>query len=638
MTETLLYINNSIVNPPQNMKGFAIQLNYGKDQFPGTGTISIEDFEWVRENYDSIKQYIDEGLTGGVGIFEGIPLRIDVTDGIITKTVFDGYIDLTDNLEIKDRIKITSKVTNFATIDWLNTVAQSFTPEYLASLPAGTPGAITSDMYRFMPYVQNLSPNYEQIAITSLMIFSISYIMKKEINDLNDLLVEAGDGVNTLSAILKCILKIAYLTTLLLSLIKLIEDLVKYIISPVKYHAGMYVRDLLSKCAEHLNMTFKSDIFEPSSDYYNEFIIPEKFYNPISKLDNTILGFLVPSKNDQLGWYKGTFGQLLDAMKTKYNAKIIVTENREIILIRRDKNAQPPVYQLPDIYSPQYTYNTSELQANTLIEYQIDPEDTNTLQNYQGTAYQIICQPKSFNYRQFVMMKNYTNVAIPFSKASTKTGLTIPEKLIDDYLIVLDVYFNTLITVVNAISNAANSILSTVRKIFKLFGIKVHFQTIPKLNKINLAKFIENRNGMMLLSNDHFNVAKIFILQEGSQSKYNKIHPNNDLLESAKAMWDRFHYVNSFIPAALNSAYSDRPTGNQYLIKILPAFSMNWNEFLQILSNNRVFSATGTEAVVESLKFYPPSPQESGKAEFKVRFSELYTLNLQETFLNPSGA
>jgi hypothetical protein len=641
------YINGSYVNPPKNIRGLLIELNYGKDQFPQGNTVSITNFEWVRENADWVYNYIQQGLVGGNGIFEAPTFRIDIQNGSVTKTVFDGYIDLTDGLLIKQShlvptkaVSATTKALSHATVDWINDRAGGFTFEYLASLPIGTPGAIDSSMYRFMPYVNNSVPNYEQAAICTLMIFSIEQSIVVSLKAIQKDITDVAGFFNTPAGVIKIVIEIAYLLVLIVTIIKVIEDMVKFIISPVKYHAGMYARDLLSKGCEYLGMTFVCDTFSPSSDFYNEFIIPEKLYNAPSTSDSSILGFLVPDLNEQVGWYKGTFGSLLEAMKIKYNAKIIVTTNNEVILIRKDKNAQPAVYQLPDIETgPEkeiipFTYNTSELKSSIIVEFRTDTTEMNTQQNYLGTIYEATVQPKVFTDQSLVMMKDYDNYVIPFARATTKTGLTYPEQVIDNFLTVFDDIANVLVLIVNAVTDTINGVVKAVKKIFKLVGISLNIPSIPHMNQLNLGQFIENRIGMMVLQNDHFQVAKILILKEGSQSKYNKIHPNNDAIENAKNHWDKFYYVNSFLPASLNPAYIDRPTGNQFIIKRFPKVPFTWQNFLDVFTNNRIKAPDGSDAIIESLKFNPALTE----AEMTIRFSKLYTLNLKETFLQPTGA
>lgn len=635
MIKALFYIDGNLVEAPMNTQELAIELNFGKDQFPNAGTVNITDLVWVRENYDLLTKHIDDGLTGGSGIFEGPSLRIDFTDGEKTLTVFNGFIDLT-TVQIQDRVKVVAKSISHSTVDWLNQVASGFTFEYLASLNDGDKGYISPDLYKFMPYVNNTVPNYLQSAVLSLMIYNVTQAIVKEIEDIVKLISEVAGYFTTIPAIIKIIIKILYLIALTIVLVKLVKDCIKFIISPVKYHAGMYVRDLFERGCDYLNMDFESEIFSKNSEYYNEFILPQKFYNPPSTSDNQILGFLKEDKNEQVGYYKGTFAQFIEAMKVKYCAKIIVqvpqggataTNRGKVIFIRKDKSATQPVYQLPDIYEPNYTTNADELFSNTLIEYQIDPQDTNTLQNYSGTIYQVITQPKTVVNRPFVMLKNYNNVAIQFSRASEKTDLTVPEKIIKGFLKVFETIANAIVTVINAVITAINVVIKVVKQIFGFFGIKLKLDPIPKLKKLELSSSIENRKGMLMLSSDYFGVPKIFILQEGSASKYHKIHPDNYWLESARAMYDKFHFANSFLPSA------ERPTGNQYLIKNLQKVPFDIEDLLLVLENNRILGPDGSEAVIESLKFSYYNPQ----AEIRVRYPKIITNNLYEKYLEPDG-
>lgn len=681
MIRTLYYIAGSQVNPPKNWMELGIELNYGKDQFPQAGTITITNFDWVRENYDLLEQYIEDGKTGGVGIFEAPPFRIDVTDGTTTKTVFDGYLDLTSRLTVKDRIRLTAKVTSHATVDWVSD-ADSFTFEYLdriaytddsrttvaSPLPAG---AITNDYYKFIPYVNSGVPNYEQAALATLMAFEVGKALADDVNKLYNLCAQiiANWSDIEIAEVLEIIIEVLYLIALAATLVKLVEDIVKYIISPVKYHACMYVRDLMKKGCEYLNMNFSSPIWEVGSPYYNEVILPEKFYNAPSSTDSSIFGFLIPDHNEQIGYYKGTFGQLLDKLKAKYNAKIVITTTAGVTtlnFIRKDKNALAPVYTLPPVYQPTYTYNTDELQANYLIEYQTDSTDTNTFNNYSGTIYQVITQPRVVNYQPYVMMKNLVTVDIGFARASRKTSLTTPEKILSDLARKLSHTISDLTNIMSPLKTMFDSLgsgdtaffsmpimhpfhhlfsrftsffhatplelfagLMTGTSFFALIGdgLLLLFTTIEA--SINLT----DRKGMLLLSSDHFSVAKIFILDENPDYKLNRININNDDLESAKAVWDYSHYVNSFLPTSLNPAYLDRPTGNQFKIKNIPAITFDWDDFLNVFQNNRIYDAYGKIAIIETLKFNPYKET----AEMKVRFGEVYTLNLQETFLNPTG-
>lgn len=653
MTTTLFYINSNLVNPPKNAAELALQLNYGSDQFPNAGVISITDFIWVRENYDLLIGYINAGLNStGVGITEGPAFRIDITDGITTQTVFDGYFNF-KGAKIKDKISITCKAISHATVDWINEVASGFTFEYLASLPAGSQGAIDPSFYVFVPYVLNQIPNYEQAAIATLTIFAMEQAIQKAITDILNQTADIAGVLNSIAGIIKLIAEIIYTIFLMASLVAALENVWKFLVGNVKYHAGMYVRDLMERACTYLNMQFSSDIWAVGTSYYNEIIIPKKTFNPVSPQDSQLLGFLVPDSNSQEGWFKGTFADLLNALKIKYNAKIVVTtptgganpnNQGTVMFLRRDKNAHPPQFTLPAIYNPDYELNVDESKANYLLQFQTDTQDLNTFQNYKGTLYQVITSQKVTNYQPFVALTDLVVSDIPFARATTKTSLTVPEQIINDFLIAFDVIDAVLVNTVNAGVSALNAILGIIKgfiKALRFIGIKVKLNvpTIQYLHKSDLSALITNRIGMMVLANDHFSVDKILCISPGSQAKYTKMDPNNDSLESAQTMWDNYHYVNSIVPKQLYPAYSDRPYGNQYKIQDYSRVPFTWKNLLQIIANNQIYYKDGvTPALIESIKFKPPMQGgSSGQAEIKMRISYIWTLNLTQTFLNPDG-
>jgi len=202
-----------------------------------------------------------------------------------------------------------------------------------------------------------------------------------------------------------------------------------------------------------------------------------------------------------------------------------------------------------------------------------------------------------------------------------------------------------LVSVINVCISAVNKITGFINKVVKALrfvGIKLNWSipALPTLQKSNLSATIENRIGMMMLSADHFQVAKILCIKPSTNPRFTKLDPNNATLESALAHWNGFHYVNSIVPKQINPAYSDRPYGAQVMTKTFASVPFTWQNFLDVVTNNQIFAPDGVSpAIMERIKFKPPMQSgSSGKAEIKVRFYQIWTLNLQETFLNPSGA
>jgi hypothetical protein len=620
--KTNFYLNGNLVNPPQNWKELSIELNFDREKFEATKSVSINEWDFVRENADTVNKWVEDGTTGGVGIFEAIPLKIEIDRNGVIEKPFDGYLELPDGNYSCNKTSIPSKERQ--QIDWLNDVADSFTFEYLFR-EAGT---ITKDDFIFQPYVISAVPDYKESAIALLSAFILKTEIERAIDKIKELSAEMSNPFEA-TAIIRAILYIAYLTTLILALIKLIKDVITFIIQPVKYHACMKVKIQLEKGCEHLGLTFASPIFD-DPNFKDMVIMPEKFYNPVNSADKRILGYTIHDKDKQEGFFKGTFGDLLRLVKSMFNAKIII-DNGVLTLIRRDEATAPPLYQLPDLYQPYHRYNANEMKSNYYITFQTDLSDANTIQQYQGTSYQVTVRPSTIINSDLVLTKNLKEVRIPLALAKRKEELTIPEQIIKEILDVFSALLGVVVLVINALIAVANVVIKTLNKIIKalnVVGIKVSWQiqTITPLAPISLGSLIDNRIGMMLLQTDFFNNPKVFIISEGSKTKFNKLHILNSQIVSAKYLYDNYHFIESFVPS------TDRPNGNQYIIKEYEKVPFCFEDYQNVKQNNSIF--VGSEkGEIENLKWNPYQQH----ADMRVRISKLYTTNLIETFNEPTG-
>ncbi len=622
-TKTSFYLDGSLVNPPFNWQEMLLELNYDKDRFPTTNQLSITDWEWVRENAKYIRNYMLSGK-----IYIGLLLKIEIQRGSITEKIFDGYIDLTQDVTMfSDRdIKIKTRAKSLFSVDWLNDNSE-FTYEYLFSI-----GEVKKTDFVFIPYVLNSVPDYLQSAVATFSVFVLTQEIKKTIQEISELTTDLANVFTAANSIIKAILYIAYLAILIAAMIKLIADLILFIIQPIKYHAGMRTRDLLRIGAAHLGLTFKSEIFE-QEPFSKEVIIPFKSFVPPSTTNDKILGFLNVNVNEQQGFYKGTFADLLRAMKIKHNAKIVVTTSGELHLLRVDKSVGSPQFKIPDIYQPEFSTNADELKSNYIISFQTDLSDKNTIQQFKGTSYQIVTSNKnSPPDLRLNMVKGLEEIKIPFALAKRKESLTLPETIIFDFLKVFDFLINELIKGINVLIKAANFIIKLLNKVIKalkVVGIRVNWQIkpIPTLAKINTSALINNRIGMMMIEYDQFQIDKCLILDEGSQAKFNKVNANNSIYLSAKYAYENFYFVNSFLPSI------ERPYGNQCLIYQYPKVPFVYNNYLQVKANSLCYTKDGKTAIMQTNKWNPYQQH----AEMVIRKPYLFAPDLIETYIEPDG-
>ncbi len=612
MLNIIYYINGVEIKAPANHKEVSFELNFDQDS-PDVNLLTTN-WRFINENADILNDYVDAGLTGSFGIFQGVPFDLTLQDGT-TSEMFKMYLDLTDGAEFSSYdVKCNSK--EYSKIEWLNDVADSFTFEYLHEETTHLP----SSLFVSVPYVISTVPNYREAFMATLGVTFIVIQIESEVAFYVATLAAGANPFATPSEAIRFCFHIVYTIGLIISLIKLINDIIDLIIQPVKYHKGMYVRDLIDAGCAHLGLTFESTILKGSL-WKDLYLLPEKYENPPDPDDDRILGFLSPSV-DQKGYYKGTFGQLLREMKAMFNAKIII-QNGVLRLERVDWNNSTTSYIIPDIRQDFFGYNTDEFNSNYLVEFRYDVNDKNTVQEYTGTIFQATLEPWTWTDTKLRLMKGYKNVAISFALGKRKEDLTGPEKILDFFFDIGGGILNGLISTVNAgidFVNFAAEIIGTLGDILSFFGIDNNMETpeIQELPYSNLGQIINNRIGMLLLENDSVLVPKLLLVQEGSSDVNNKIYADHKDYLSARYLYENYHFINSFAPT------STQPNGNQWIRKKISRVPFTLSDFVMVKENNRIFDVNGNTAKIENLKWNPWD----NLADIEYRINQKYTNNL----------
>lgn len=595
----LVYIiNDGAVERPINSEAVDIELNYDGSDPDNAGTVSLLNFDFSIDAAKIINEYFAGGLTGGPGVFEGLPFKLNLEEGSESLELIRGYIDLT-NSEVNfkcDRIEAFVKKAGSKT--WLEDGAQdSFTYQYLEVKK----NTITSDDYIFQPYVISTIPDNREIAILLLMSFSVSIALKDAILNLEEAIVELlGGPASVLRAVIKVVLIVAYLVILIITIINLIRDIINQIIQPIKYHACMRLQTLLEKGAEHLGLKFESSVFlDPV--WRDMVVLPAKYSNPPSDEDTNILGFQKPNKTIQKGYYNGTFGQLMRSFETLINGKKFVSDG-VIRIERRDYNPSTANFKIPDVEIKGFGVNADELRANTLLKFTTDLQDENTINNYEGNTCQVITEPITVSNSDMVLMSGLRNVNSEFSMGIPKESYTKPEQFILNVLKPID-------KLIGALSDVA---------------AKVNI----KINKTNLSNLIEKRLGMLLLANDHFSVPKLMSLNISPNAEGNKLKDENAARVNMGDLYDRYYSIDSFTPTA------DNPNANQYKRYKAPAFNLCFEDFKTIIKSNVIFDQEDRIGELTKLTLNIESEQ-AKDVEFKI--NEVYTNNLKDKKIVSDG-
>ena len=576
------YTDGQQLGEPRNWQELEITFSWldNKDE----GAISTTQLEFVGEQKRYISERLRSGLTGGVGIFEGVPYKIEVGELGNPKFVFDGYVDGSADTTFLGKEEIIAPIKKLAGDDWLNEVADGFSFAYLASI-----GEIKQSDYKRVPYIINYVPDNVQMIMLNMSL----YLMTKElIENIESLSKDVGNVVDAATPVLGVsvglgagvvtawdlgnlilvsiylVARIAYIVAIVIAIKKLIEQIMEQIFPKMRYHLGMTWYDLFDLGCKHLGLTFNSSLM---SELKNDVYLPQK-----DKKGGSFGEKGHPTNTDPIY----TFGDLIRVAKIVYNADYKINDGI-FKFERKDYWQQTSGLVLPDIFNNQERLlnqaipNTTEFVANYNINLAYDIQDQNTLDDTTGLVFQAITKPVVVINKKMVNMKGLTEISIPFALGKRKDGFTDLEKF-------------------------AREVMKVVDNLTGIFG-----------GGTNFSSKIDSRIGSMLMSSHFISVGKM-VRMNGSRLEMNQ----REVL-SAKSYWDNYHYINSF--AEVNGIH------NQWLKMPQLRMPIKEEDLEKILNNNFLTSTDGKRAMIEVLKWNP----EKGTAIIDYRVNEKYTNNLK---------
>jgi hypothetical protein len=575
-------IDGKYLGEPRNWQDIEIEVDWlNKKEF---GSVNITELSFVLEANSYLQTRILDGLTGGVGIFEGVPYEIILGDLANPIYRFEGYLDFSEEVTILGREEITLALKKKKGDDWLNDVAEGFSFAYLYDI-----GVITNSDYVKVPYVINYIPDGVQLMVIALS----AYMMTKElveniqaiaesIADITDAstpvvgasvglgagVVTAWDLGNFILAALKLAARIAYAIALVIAIKELIEALFEQLLPAKRNHLGMTFQRLMQRGCEHIGLRLQSALLEGIRDWVH---IPQK-----DRKGGEDGEFGYPSNSSDIY----TFGDLIRVLKEWFNADYRIV-NGVFIFERRNFFDRPSTYRLPDFFQDQerlldgYSFNTNEMVSNYNILYQYDVQDQNTLDDQSGRVFQAITSATKVKNPEFVSIKNLVQISIPFSMSKEKTKLT-------------------------AVENALKDLGQVVDSLTGIFG-----------GGTNFASSIDERIGSLLLSSHFLTIGKVVVMS-GS-----KLATNQRGILNTLNLWNSYHYINSF---ADYQGYH-----NQYYRYKNQRIPMTLKEFGLLLDNNRAVDSSGQQYEIEKFTYNP----ESNSAVMDYRIKKKYTTNLK---------
>jgi hypothetical protein len=513
---------------------------------PNVLNISTETLILTRDAYDIVKQHIQT-----IGVFEGIPYRIELDGGIN----LNFYVDLTENAVFRDHeCEITLKKRNGSDNFFENANATSF-ELILKKINDGTTN-VSFDLIE-IPYVIVR----EDIGTQQIVLLVTIYIMTEQTIDAATKLVDAisdvieastpiigfdATGIPTISfntgaiitASLKATAQLIYVALLVIALFDLATKLFVIIFPPVRKFNGVRVRELMKKSCEFLGFQFQSTLM---NGLQNLTILPV----PLVRDRKSIWEFLpdefnssftkgVPSSSDSVS----SIGSLFDAMETMFNAKTRVN-NGVVRFERRDfwqnnTTAQiVPALVKQNERSDEFTFNTGDIWKRYYIRYALDFTDLHSVDKiYDYHDAEFSTEPTNVVNSDLVLIKNLNEVNIPFSLGARKDRLFWFEATAKALFVVIDGLIN-------------------------LFG-----------GSSNLAASIDDRKNILMISQNYFSQTKMLWCNSNGRQPENF----TDFI-SANALWNNFHSINQIQQF-------------DWKIKTNARIQLNSNDFLNLLDNN----------------------------------------------------
>ena len=576
------YINGQDFGEPRNWQDLEIVIDWlNKNE---AVNINITDLEFVLKANKHLQTRVLNGLTGGVGIFEGEPYQIKIGDPSSPVYAFDGYLDFTEEATVIGGEEFKCSLKKRKGSDWLNDVADGFSFAFLKDK-----GIITNGDYIKVPYVINYIPDTMQLITLGMSLFMMTKELIENIQNLADaiaditdasvpvigvgvgfgaVVVTAWDIGNFILVVIKLIARIVYIIAIIIAIKKLIKLIFEELLPAKRYHLGMKFKTMFERSCQYLGLTFQTNIDELEWVH-----IPRKDKKG-SKNGSGGSGF---QSNDGAIY---TFGDLIRVMKSKFNADFRIV-NGVFHFERKDSFQIPSTYQLPPYLNDQVRlldrvkFNTDEMVANYNINWSYDTQDQNTLDDQTGRVFQAITTPNVVTDQSLVNIKNLAEIAIPFSVGKCKTKLT-------------------------RIEEAAKSLGQFVDNLTGIFG-----------GGTNFASQIQNRIGSLLLSSHFLTIGKVVVMNGA------KLVSDQRSIVSAEALWNNYHFINSF--AEVNGVH------NQYWRYSEIPVPMTVNEFSEILANNYITDADGNQVMIEKIIYKP----QHATAVIDIRVKRKYTNNLK---------
>jgi hypothetical protein len=538
--------------------------------------VEVQELTFVNEANRMIRERISSGLSGGLGIFEGLGLRVQQKDLLDVYNSWNGFTDLTTFRAI-DEVRCSCRVTTLNDFTNIQQTLFDLTYGYLYDIKE-----ITDSDFSTVPFLIEKRTNFLELGMAIILFIQLRnelnnaiYRTSKAIGDVSLAISRFPDGPITgiIYAILIAALEIAYTLFILALLLDLMTDWFKNFFPPLGEHKVMTWRKLLEIPLQFMGFSLNTNL-----------PLDELVYLPSNKSEEeaNLIDLTIKPKGTKYGFPNVTegaynFGGFLEVVERQFGAKWFIRDGVFNIFTTEDEFFRKKSgVQLPGTSQTlAFNYNAEDLINTFIVEYLTDTTDDFTLDNYKGTAYQNTTQPITFNDRLKVGIKGTEIVSIPLALGTRKDQLNNFEKFC------------------LAIAEALEDVLG-------FFGSNASFS-----DKILL------RVGALKQSQEFFNVPKVLKVSGG------QITFDSRAFLNAGNIYKTYYQHKSFV-ANNYRAQKIRFDGVRIQFK--------FEDFLRTIENTMCIDENGNEARITSIDYNPYE----GAAVISYYIERPYTTSLKE--------
>lgn len=548
-------LNGQTNLPPIEWKGLEVNATFYNDSVQAN--INFYSLNFV----DDANEIIKDWFFNNVGATEGIPLDINVNDGVNNYVPFTGYLDWA-TYKVKAPNQCEMSLVKTDSLNGLFERAKGITMLLLEN--NGT--MPTTDGVNIPYVIANRNTKLENLMLVYNTFITFKTIVD-EIFKLIALLAQIPTG-GGLIAVGNIVLTVANLVLLINRLLDMLTELQDVFLPPIRLHRGIKLKTFLERGCQYMGYTLDTGTFGAILDGVN--LCPHKtdeigvpiglFGGSTSGINSGESGILKP--ND-FGYVLSDAFALCNKM---FYTKIAVIGNVVTLKPFNDPSwTNNPTFIMPDVKiedTPFYSngiqsYNVDELVGRTLISYKFDNSDKWTISNVNNSISETIVLPSVINNTKNVTVKGLDDIQIPYS-LSIRTSE--PTELVEKF-----------VTLINFTNNLVQSISDVFETVAGAFG-----QTLDPFD--SFAVDLTNRESSMKIENHFFSTPKIVWLENG-------IIPANFVDKiGAIALYNNYHSYKSFVSGIKNP--NDLNDTNQKKVFTDVTIDFGATSFNQIINNS----------------------------------------------------